>query len=217
MTALTGISSLWEGVGVNAWWFSIPHKRSSESLCTRSSDTSSCGPLTWRYSAALWVSWIRDESAGRWDIVVSWTPVNDEYIFNPLPNNPDFWQHWNECFLTPFSIFFQLNHCSNCTCPCFSRFFASTPHNTLSKPLATFLQYPCRNYRQRERMNLVATTFKNPQKEYCVTKRSNLPPVLKSCMLLTEVSGLGRKSVQLNCIEIRKKYPWKEHLLPHWQ
>ena len=47
--------------------------------------------------------------------------------------------------LTPFSTVFQLYHGGQCTYPCFPEvLFTSTPHNILSKPLASFPHNHCR-------------------------------------------------------------------------
>ena len=52
--------------------------------------------------------------------------------------------------LTPFSTVFQLYHGGQCIYRCFPRvLLTSTPHNILSKPLATVTHYHCRNNGQR--------------------------------------------------------------------
>ena len=56
--------------------------------------------------------------------------------------------------LTPFSKVFHLFHSGQCTFPCFPWvFLTSTPHNILSKPLAAFPHYHCRNNGQQLERN----------------------------------------------------------------
>ena len=52
--------------------------------------------------------------------------------------------------LTPLSAVFQSYHGCQCTYLCFPGvLLTSAPHNILSKPLAAFPRYHCRNYGQR--------------------------------------------------------------------
>ena len=76
--------------------------------------------------------------------------------------------------LTPFSTLFQLYHGGQCTNPCFPRILLnSTPHNILSKPLASFPHYHCCNNGQRWEMNPVTMTIINPGKKYWLGWGSN--------------------------------------------
>ena len=71
-------------------------------------------------------------------------------------------------------------------------FYTSTPHNILSKPLAALLHNNSQNNGQQwERNEFCQIDYH--QKEYWPGRWSNQrPPVLKSCMLLTEPNRLGR-------------------------
>ena len=96
--------------------------------------------------------------------------------------------------LMPFSTVFQLYCGGMCTYPCFPRvLLTSTPHNTLSKPLAAFPHRHLQTAESSERgMNLVAMTIINPQKEYWPSQESNQrPPFRKSATLPTELWGLA--------------------------
>ena len=66
---------------------------------------------------------------------------------------------------------------------------ASTPHNILPKPLASFPHNHCQNNGQQWRgMNPVAMTIINLWKEYWSRWRTKQrPPVLKSATLPTEL------------------------------
>ena len=67
--------------------------------------------------------------------------------------------------LTPLSTLFLLYHGGQCTYPCFPKvLLTNTPHNILSKPLATFQNIHRRN--NERGMNSVGMTIINPMKEY---------------------------------------------------
>ena len=69
----------------------------------------------------------------------------------------------------------------------------STSHNILSKSLAAFPHNHClNNGQQGQKMNPVTVTTINARREYWPSQRSNqLPAVLKSRMLPTELWGLA--------------------------
>ena len=71
--------------------------------------------------------------------------------------------------------------------------FTSTPYNILSKPLAAFPLFESGNNEQLwERNDSCGNDYQKLWKEYWSSWGSNpQPPILKSCMLLTELHRLG--------------------------
>ena len=73
-----------------------------------------------------------------------------------------------------------------------SSFNLSAPHNILSKLLLHITIVETMDCCERG-MNSVSMTIINPWKEYCPSQGSNLsPPVLKSCVLPTELWGSAK-------------------------
>ena len=89
----------------------------------------------------------------------------------------------------------QLNHGRQCTYLCFPGILlTSTPHNILSKPLATFPRNNCGNNGQRrDRNDFCRNDYHQSSEEYLPSRRSNQRPlVLKSAMLMTEHGRIQR-------------------------
>ena len=95
--------------------------------------------------------------------------------------------------LLPFSTVFQLYCCGQCTYPCFPGvLFTSTPHTFLFKPLPAFPNNHCRNNGLLwERWILLQWLSSILRKTIGWARNRSSDPVPKTCMLLTELWGLG--------------------------
>ena len=113
-------------------------------------------------------------------------------LFKTSPES--LWLGWRLIDCMVFNAVFQLCHGNQHTYPCFPGVLVTiTPHTfcPINWLLSHIIIVETMDSGGRE-MNSVAMTIINPQKEYWPSQGLNQqPPVLKSCMLPTELWGLG--------------------------